>query len=246
MAYPRKTGEITGDAVDTWLDRAVLQTRVEARRVVRNDGDTTESFTTGKKGKFFARGMVGQIETVQVYTKNATSAARMIDLRFRAYHDRSDEFRKICWVPALSSGWISFNVRKSWNYDRMFVYAESIDSETGIGFDAAGTPDTWAWDSVNEQWYKEDSRLFIRILMGGQVQEAVPVGIQTPITVEVDKGKYLSVVPSVGFFNGGFEMGDLTGWTYEGCTVVKREVVSDYRNLSAPTEDGYIDKTYAE
>jgi hypothetical protein len=241
-----KAPGVSGDPVDTFLDRSTLQTRIEARRTLKNDGETTKSFTVDKKGKFFARGMVGQIETVQIYTQNPTNAARAIDIRFRAYHDRSDEFKHMCFVPAgTAPGWVGFNIRKSWNYDRLYVYAETIDAATGIGFDSQGVPDTWTWDAVNEQWYEETSRLFIRVVMGAQVQEAVPVGIQTPITVEVDKGKYLSIVPSVGFFNGDFEMGDLTGWTSQGCTIVTRTVTTDTRNLSNPTEDGYINLTWA-
>lgn len=246
MGYASKAPGVTGDPVDTYLDRTTLQTRIEARRVLRNDGNDTASFTTGKKGKFFSRGMVGQIETVQIYTQNPTGTPRLIDLRWRAYHDRADEFRHLCWVPAYTKiGWVVFEIRKSWNYDRMFVYAETIDSSTGIGFDTQGSSDTWAWDSDNEWWYEESTRFYIRVAMAAQVQEAVPVDIQTPITVEVEQGKYLAVVPSVGLFNGDLEMGDLTGWLYLGCTVVSRTVITDTRNLSVPTEDGYIDKTYA-
>jgi len=245
LGYPGKSKGITGDAVDTFLDRSTLQTRIEARRTLRNDGDTTKGFTIAKKGKFFARGMVGQIEYVQIFTQNPTDAARAIDLRFRAYHDRSDEFRHTCYVPPLTSGWVSFDIHRSWNYDRLFVYAETVDILTGIGYDNIGSPDTWTWDSANELWCQETSRLFIRVVMAAQVNEAVPVGIQTPITVEVDKGKYLSVVPSVGFFNGDFEMGDLTGWTYQGCTIATRTIITDTRNLSDATEDGYIDLTWA-
>jgi hypothetical protein len=236
---------VSGDAVETYLDRITLQTRVEARRTIQNDGNQTPNFTTFVEGKFFARGMVGQIESINIYTQNPTAVPRLIDVRFRAYHDEDDDFRALCWVPPNTpTSWVTFIIRKSWNYDRMFVYAASIDSQTGIGYDTAGNPDSFGYDAVNDKWYEISARLFIQVTMSAQVPEAIPVGVQTPIKVEVDKGKYLAVVPSVGFFNGNFDMGDLTGWTGQGVTIVARSTTTNYESLSNSTENGYIDLVY--
>jgi hypothetical protein len=164
----RKSKTLVGSPVDTYLDKLTRRS-VETRETIKNDGESTSTFTTSQLGKLFFD-MTGQIEKIQIYTRNTSSSAQNIVLKFRAYIDGRDEYDVTLSVPAnAQAGWYTYTVRKSWNFERLFIYASSIPSSTGIGYDQNGEPDTFTYDSTTEKWYAVDQRLFIRVILYGFV-----------------------------------------------------------------------------
>ena len=177
--YVQKSQGLTGDPVATFLDRATLQNRAASTTTVINDGNVTTSFVTASiTAKVFARGMAGQLDSIQVCLNNKAATSGTVLFGFRPFLDAEDQFYVSLTVPPSGSTgvWYPVSVRKSWNFDKLVVVVWFLSTANiGVGYDATPPWDCYNFDVINDWWLPQSVRLYIRATVSGQVTEAVPV-----------------------------------------------------------------------
>jgi hypothetical protein len=76
---------------------------------------------------------------------------------------------------------------------RMFIHIISVDTGISVGYDKEAEYDSYAYDSSAREWYKNDTRLYIRVTLSALMKRATPVEVITPIKIDEMLGRGMTV-----------------------------------------------------
>ena len=163
--------------ISNWIDPAVYAVSWES-----------VAAGTNWRGKFFSRGMRGNLYRVQVYVRNGGIAEDIV-LGFRSFISRDregnvEEFEVTINVGGGYTGWVTGTIRRFWNYDPLFVYIKDNGVNTDIGYDIllpAVPPFLENFDGYNSNdygfiWTPEARRYGIQLIYTGKTEEGdIPI-----------------------------------------------------------------------
>lgn len=163
---------------------------IEDRRTLSNNGATPQwSSTVGNnyRGKFFTRGCMGFIESIEVYCRDKWTTGGTITVYISPNPSLGYVASATITVPIGGSpAWRSATFNRMWLSDKLFIFVVSSHVDIEHGFDDEDTDkrDSYATADAGATWNTENVRRWFRVVMGGQSVVILPIG-GTVNTIEI-------------------------------------------------------------
>ena len=148
---------------------------VERRSTISNHGATPSWLTvTGntRQGKFFTRGCMGFIDTIEVHCKSVgvagTITVYISPNTSLGYVAKAD----ITVGAGAGASWRSATFRRMWLSDKLFIFVVCSSADIEIGYDTedAEKNDMYKSTDSGASWYIQNSRAWIKAIMKGETE----------------------------------------------------------------------------
>ena len=161
---------------------------IEDRRTISNNGTTPAwcgwAIGNNRSAKFFTRGCMGFIETIEVYCKDIGVAGGTITVYISPNPSLGYVAKADITVPAEGvAEWRSATFNRMWLSDKLFVFyviSEGIE----VAQDDNLPYDRYISSDAGATWATQDYRVWLKVVMKGQSVVILPVG-GTVNTIEI-------------------------------------------------------------
>lgn len=179
------------------IDKLTQTAYIERRSTISNNGTLTNwRYRTGdqRDGKFFTRGCMGFIDTIDVYCKSTDPGEQKITVYISPDPSLGYVAKADVTVPSLASeAWRSATFKRMWPYDKLFIFV--VGSVSGVKWamddGTAENRDAYLSSDAGASWDYGSARFHFQVSMKGQTVGDLPVS-GTVSTVEIPhSGSYI-------------------------------------------------------
>lgn len=161
---------------------------LERRSTLHNHGETASwaSSVGGKREcKFFSRGGIGFIDSIEVYCRDAGASGGTISVYITPFIGRAHLHLATITVPAGGEAdWRAADFNLWWNYDRLLVVLVTSSTDIQFAHDGGEPYDRYTRETSTADWEPQDSRIWIKSNYSGETPGDMPIsGIVNAISI---------------------------------------------------------------
>ena len=152
---------------------------IEDRRIIENHGATPSWMTVGgneRYGKFFTRGCMGLIESINVYCKSDGVVGTI-----KVYISPNPALGYVATATinvgaGAGADWRSATFNRMWLSDKLFIFVVCSHADIKFGYDTVENPDRYYSADIGATWTTSSHRCWFRAIMKGQSVVILPIG----------------------------------------------------------------------